>query len=247
MAFELPGDVADVPKYTIVSSYAVNRMGPSPTATLGLMEVSYVFALQAPVDAAQDLDGDGKFEVLQVNGLASLGDVTGKQLALADSTNVSIVKSATVTTVTPAVVDAQGIVTTPAVLALTLTLTTPSPADLTGQTVGIVQTNAMNGPTYRKPTRGREWTLVLNSAVPGDLARMSQAMGSMYVSAVAQALAAMEINSPMSQIETVVQDLALEGINIDSIWADQGAQVELDRRAKTFTPSTTMGQVPKAA
>lgn len=245
MAFDLPDDVIDAPKYTVVSAYNVNRIG-TPTASLALMEVSYVFAQLAAVDSTEDLDGDGKHEVLHVSAFVPLGDVGGKQLAFPDSTNISVVTSSSVDIITPAVLDENGAIVTPAVQTLTMVLTTPPTVDLTGQTVGIVQTNQMNGPVYRRPSRGREWVIMLNANNPSDLARMSQALGSILVTAVAETLSVMGIDKPMSDIVAAINILATHGITIDSIWADTGAQIELDRRAGIFTPSSTMGLVPKA-
>lgn len=243
MAFELPNDPANDPKYTVVSSYTVNRLG-TPSASVTFAEVVYVFAKQGVVESTEDRDGDGKREVLHVPALVSLGDVSGKQLALPDSTNISLVTSSSVDTTTPAVLDGQGNVVTPAVQTLTMTLTTPPATDLAGQTVGVVAVNQMGGPVYRQPSRGRKWTVALVASNPSDFARMSQDMGTILVSAVAETLNVMGIEKPTSDIVTAVQIMAAHGITIDSVWADTATQIELDRRAGVFTPSSVSGEVP---
>lgn len=246
MAFDLPND-QDAPKFTVVSAYGVSRLGRAPSATVALSEVAYSFTAQATVDSTEDLDGDGLHEVLHIGGFGNLSaaGLVGKPLALPDSTDLGLVAAATSVVVTPAQTDASGAVLTPAVLSMTLTMGTPSPADLAGQTIGLVLTNSFGGPVYRHPTRGREWTLCLNGSNPADFARMQQAMGTILATALTEGLRVMEIEATPERIQDAVVALAGQGITIDSIWSDVAQQIELARRAGTYVPSTIMGSIPR--
>lgn len=108
------------------------------------------------------------------------------------------------------------------------------------ETVPTGETNVFGHPTLVRAMGGREWQIELSAAVPEQLARMQQMLGTVMFTVVKNALIALghpeitdaDIMATVSQIE-----------DIDSVIATQIEAIEEDRRTGVASV-TVYGNAP---
>lgn len=234
MAFELPTDRTSA-EATTVSRYSLSRLGASPSLTVGYAETALGFEVVS-VAQATDLNRDGVFETLRIDRwLDNPSVAVGLALTKEDGTAIGTIGTYVVTPAVPATDS------TPAVPAYgTATLTSGGFSSAAPTTVRAPMINSFGVRAQVGVNGGRQWDLVLSSSYPSQNARMQTMLGTVSVTLVAMALAALGIAKTQAEIAAVIQSLAAQGNSLDSIIASQCEQLERDRRSGALAPGDVL-------
>lgn len=242
MAFDvIPNE--DLPQFTVLTSYHVERLGQYPVCLATFAECVYLTAPPVSVTATEDLNGDGLKEILTVTAWSGSAesDVLNKYLKGPTGALIGQITSASLEQVTAAVLGPSGSVITPAVNQMKVTLT-PAPAtDIVGSNIAIITQNPVGALCYKQAGNGRRWTVSVDGSVPAQMQRMITMLGTIYFKAVKFALDALNVTKTDAEVQAAIQACALQGNNIDSIFGSEGDQLEIDRRAGTLVGFTSPG------
>jgi hypothetical protein len=238
MAFEIIQD-KEQPKFTVLSSYTVERVGEFPICRATFTECVYLTNAFVRAASVDDADGDGATERIIV---PQAWNLTAQQLEgqyLTNKNNVILgqIVSAEIVNI-PASTDDEGVVT-PAVHEVRLAMNAPQSPSVAGTKVAVIKRMPTGALAYRKAQSGKEWSISLNGAEPAHLARMVTMLGAIYFKAIKSALGVFGVDKTDAEIFAALQTLAYQGINIDGLFAEAGDQLELDRRAGDLVGNVT--------
>jgi hypothetical protein len=233
----------EIPAFALVSQYSVGRINQYPSVRVTFDEVMYLFETDAYVTLALDNDEDGRFETLRVEDWADRLNLVGRTICLPNSRVVGRVLAATRIAPEP---DSDGGETPPPYMELVLDLDEEFHGDPTDEQVCIVATMPVGTPAYRRARSGSRWELFLDGADPVAMGRMSAMLGRVYFKAVKAALVALRKQNEVTDLELqqAIGMLAAQGINIDGLLAQEGEQLEMDRRNGIPTGSSVFGDAP---
>lgn len=136
-----------------------------------------------------------------------------------------------------------------------LRLTVDAPVTLpTGAPVALVAQTLVGTPAYRRADGGRAWELTLSGGQPDAMTRMTTMLGTAFVVAGSELLS--ELSATLGatatlgsvtadQVSAAVTALGEKGRNLDGYLAEQGEQLEEDRRAGSLPWLGVMGNAPE--
>lgn len=241
MAFAV-ADKSEFPIHTLLSEYHVYRSGNYPIVRIKYDEVVYLtenFTVKTATYSSGSL-----YDVLEIPDLANHTDITNSLVTNSTGSEIGEVLSFETVELSPEVreTDSTGVVInyTPAVYTAYVTLKVGVSTDLSGKTIGIVKKMPIGTNAFRKSVGGMEWSLILDGSNPTAMQKISSMLGTVFFSSVKkgieQLISSKSGSAQLSSITdadifSVVQTLAANQINADSILAEQGELLELDRRS----------------
>lgn len=109
---------------------------------------------------------------------------------------------------------------------------------------GTQKRNAFGGWINRWTSLGRKWALHLNPAETTNFNRMQILLFNMQFTLVHSALARLGLTVTAEALQAAIQAEMAEGKHIDFFITKQLEEVEKERRAGTFSPSSVTGAAP---
>lgn len=235
------------PKFALVSSYTVNRIGKYPMVNVAYMECNYLLGSTLVISASEDLDADGLAEVLTVQDLGT-ASLVGHVLADKSSNDVAVITAFERVEVTPetTTTDGAGVtVTTPATYAAKLTLSVGLSAAQLAVPMAVVEKMPVGTNAYANAPDGAQWNISLYGSNPLAMQEMGNLLGGAYFAAAKAIIAQLGLTATDAQILGAIQALAAQGTNLDGFLAQQGEALEAKRQAGTLPFASIMGVAPK--
>lgn len=232
MAFSVAND-RETPDATLVVEYAVNRIGRDANLKVVFAEVVFDTEDPIPVDAFEDADADGAFEVLTVSEWKGRTDLIGKEVFTEAKVSLGTITAFADETVL------EDSTVVPAKVTLSAGVATADPLNLTLRT----HMTGIEVPAYRMARGGRRWEARFGTGFADGASLVQQLMGAAYYNAVAVVLIQMGVTFTPQEL---VAAITATGSNIDSFIAEQGEVVEEQRRAGQLPWLAMLGDAPIA-
>ena len=221
-----------LPKFSLVSSYSVQRIGKYPSVTVRFQECNYLLTNALVVTAPTDTNADGLYEQITVQDVTTLGitNPVGHMLSDLNSNMIATVTASEQVEVIPAGQDGAG-VPTPAQYRTLLTLSTGvSDAQIAGS-LALVQRMPVGTTAYAPVNGAGQWEINLFGANAQAMQEMGNLLGGAYFASAKAVLAKLGLTVTDADLMTAIQALAAEGSNLDGFLAQQGEALESKRRA----------------
>lgn len=236
-----------LPKFALVSSYTVNRIGKVPNVTVAYQECGYLLGDTLVISASEDVDADGLAEVLTVQDLGTTS-LVGRLVADKASNDVATITAYERVVVTPetTTTDANGVTTTtPATYASKLTLSAGLTAAALAVPMAVVEKMPVGTTAYQPLPDGSGWTISLYGGNPQAMQEMGNLLGGAYFQSAKAVIAKLGLTVADADLMSAIQALAAEGTNIDGFLAQQGEAIEQKRQAGNLPYAGVMGNAPK--
>lgn len=215
----------EIPRFTHVADYTVQRLGRFPQVRVTLEETVYLTDLVTEavtgdiILAPRTLAISDPAWVAQGTALLSRLVCDGGLAPLGTIVEVTVVEDSLLVTLDQ---------------------------DLTGvpTQIHLVAETPTSPHAYRRARAGKSWTIVLDSGIPEQATLLRHLMGTVYLAAAQELLAELGITTVTTpELLTALSALAARGRNIDTFLTEQGEHLELVRRAGTLTAGV-FGDVP---
>jgi hypothetical protein len=216
-------NIKETPKFTLLTEYAVQRLGAFPSVKLTFEECVYILEPPVEVTATGDEDEDGLVDTLTVPAWVGREDLLGRTIALADSTTVGVIAEVEQTED-----------------ALIVNLVDGFDGELGTEVSLVVPTPGFNSPAYRRSDGGRVRVVCMPGNTMEALTKLMTILARVHVAAVRSVLIALEDTTITDmQILGALQALSAQGITLDGILAAEGEL--LDEEAAELPYVVIMG------